>query len=257
MITDTIDPVAPPEPKRCNLILHCGAQAVSRQIVAQAPVPEATPTWQPVAHLDLIRVVERALLEQNLVVAGQAHALSKDWSRYFGLIEIKANNSNSDYRWVLGIRNSHDKTLPVGLVAGTQVMVCDNLAFAGEVRFTRKHTRFVYRDLLDMARESIQGVKDAWGRQDHRIETYKQATIGDVTAHDLIIRSVDAGAISNRQVPAVLQAWREPHFEDFSARNVWSLENAFTEALKGSNLETLPERTQRLHGLIDQHIGFN
>ncbi len=38
------------------------------------------------------------------------------------------------------VRNSHDKTFPAGIVAGTQVPVCDNLSFAGEISLARKHT---------------------------------------------------------------------------------------------------------------------
>jgi hypothetical protein len=33
---------------------------------------------------------------------------------------------------VLGLRNSHDKRFPAGLVGGSAVFVCDNLAFSGE-----------------------------------------------------------------------------------------------------------------------------
>jgi len=53
----------------------------------------------------------------------------------------------SDYAWIVGLRNSHDKTYPAGLVAGSKVFVCDNLCFSGEVRLSRKHTRHAVRDL--------------------------------------------------------------------------------------------------------------
>jgi hypothetical protein len=32
-----------------------------------------------------------------------------------------------EWSWAVGIRNSHDKTFPAGLVAGTKVFCCDNL----------------------------------------------------------------------------------------------------------------------------------
>ena len=35
----------------------------------------------------------------------------------------------------------------------------------------------------------------------------------------------------------------------------WRLFNAFTEALKGRNLEALPKRRQALHGLLDTARG--
>lgn len=78
MITDTIEPVAPPEPKRCNLLLHQGANAVSRGEVAETPTPRPTATWQPVPHLRVLQTVERALLGRGVAITGQSHGLSHD-----------------------------------------------------------------------------------------------------------------------------------------------------------------------------------
>ena len=47
--------------------------------------------------------------------------------RYFGLMQIQRAESDEDYCWVLGLRNSHDKTFPAGIVAGATVLCCDNL----------------------------------------------------------------------------------------------------------------------------------
>lgn len=257
MIAEIMPEAPSAPPRRSHLLLHCGAHAVTRDIVAQTPTPPRTRTWQPIAHLSLIQVVERALMEQGLVVAEQAHALTHDGQRYFGLVEIQANNGYSDYRWILGIRNSHDKRLPAGLVAGTQVIVCDNLAFHGSVKLSRKHTRFILRDLPDLAREAVAGVQSAWNAQDHRIEAYKQARLRDRTAHDLIIRAVDHGVIANRLVPGVLKEWREPSHQAFAPRTVWSLYNGFTETLKGTSLERMPRCTERLTELLDGHVGVN
>ena len=48
----------------------------------------------------------------------------------------------------------------------------------------------------------------------------------------------------------------QPAHDAFEGRNVWSLFNAFTEALKGNLLE-LPRRTEALHGLLDNHVGLS
>jgi len=68
-------------------------------------------------------------------------------------------------------------------------------------------------------------------------------------------KNVVIGACSNRLVPVVLREWRGSKHEQFHERNVWSLFNAFTEALKG-NLIELPRRTEALHGLLDTHVGL-
>ena len=115
---------------KCNLILHCGAAEVPRKALAAVPTPAPTETWRPIPHEEYIRQVEWELPRYGLDVIHEAHALTHDGTRYFGLILVQYGCNSSDYSWVLGLRNSHDKTLTAGLVAGAQVFVCDNFAFS-------------------------------------------------------------------------------------------------------------------------------
>lgn len=246
---------APPAKRHPNLILHCGAQAVKRQEVTAIRTPRATQTWTPIPHIDLVNHVERTLKTNGLVVGTQAHSLSHDGARYFGLMEIQRSDSDPDYCWVLGLRNSHDKTFPAGITAGASVFVCDNLSFSGEVKLTRKHTRFITRDLPGIVQSAVGRLVERWHHQDVRLSTYRLTDLDDRTAHDLVIRATDVGVCPNQFIPHVLHEWREPQHDDFTPRNVWSLFNAFTEALKG-NLIELPRRTEKLHGLLDTHVGL-
>ncbi len=241
--------------RRPNLLLHCGARAVEREQVMDVPTPWPTDTWTPIAHIALVAHVEQTLRTNGLIIGNQAHSLSHDGARYFGLMEVQRSESDHDYCWILGLRNSHDKTFPAGITAGAQVFVCDNLSFSGEVKLARKHTRFITRDLPRLVQSAVGRLMDRWYHQDTRLATYKLADIDDRTAHDLVIRACDVGVVPNRTIPAVLGEWREPRHSEFEPRNAWSLFNAFTEALKG-NLVELPRRTEALHGLLDTHVGL-
>jgi hypothetical protein len=253
-----LDPQAQLNMRRTpNLILHCGAQHVDLDEVRSVTTPRNTQSWCPIPHHQLITTVQKTLATTNLRIGTQAHSLSHDGQRYFGLMEVHAQKSSDDYCWVLGLRNSHDKTFPAGIVAGASVFVCDNLSFSGEIKFARKHTRFIVRDLPQLVERSIGLLMEKWFDQDKRIAAYKQAEITDTDAHDLIIRSVDVGVCSNRLIPPVLHEWREPQHDAFEGRNVWSLFNAFTESLKEGNLAELPKRTEALHGLLDTHVGLS
>lgn len=239
--------------KVCNLVLHCGAGVVTRDAVASVPTPLSTPTWSPLPHIRLVTQVERALRAAHLEIVNQAHALSHGGDRYFGLIQVEAGRSNRDYSLVLGLRNSHDKRFPAGLVAGAQVFVCDNLSFHGEVELSRKHTRFIGRDLPLLTERAIGQLQESWHGQKKRIDLYMKHAIDDRDAHDLIVRAVDVGVCPVTVLPKVVQEWREPSHAVFRERTVWSLFNGFTEALKG-NLALLPARTQALHGLMDGYV---
>lgn len=239
----------------CNLMLHCGAQTVERAQLADVALPAATRTWVPLAHADLLHQVRRTILANNLSVVTESHSLSHDGARYFGLLQVANGANGADYSWIVGLRNSHDKHFPAGLVVGMSVFVCDNLSFSGEIQLARKHTRFIKRDLPLLTETAIGRLVERWHDQDIRIGRYRDATVSDAQAHDLVVRAVDVGVCPISKVPEVLREWREPSHADFRPRNAWSLFNGFTEALKG-NLGLLPKRTTALHGLIDAHVGL-
>ena len=239
-----------------NLILHHDAHGVDRSALFRVPTPEPTSTWQPIAHTELLAQVESALPRYGLTKVSEAHGLTHDGARYFGLIEVRGPQHSEEYIQVIGVRNSHDKRLPAGLVAGNQVLICSNLAFAGEVKVFRKHTSFILRDLPMLIGRAMEQLLARWHDQDRRIERFKNRSLSDRDAHDLIIRALDRGVICGSQIPKVLSEWREPHYAAFQPRTLWSWFNSVTEHLKG-NLPLLPRRTTALYGLCDNFAGVN
>jgi hypothetical protein len=239
-----------------KLILHCGASAVPRAALAEIVTPPRTNTHVPIPHIALIEQVELALRNNGLKITGEGHSLTHTGNRYFGLYQIQNGAAHDDYSWILGLRNSHDKSFPAGMVAGASVFICDNLSFSGEVRVFRKHTVFIWRDMPAVVQRGIGLLQEHWHSQDQRIDAYKNTALDDRDAHDLVIRALDVGACTATQIPHILADWRKPRHEEFTPRNVWSMMNCFTEVLKGS-LGVLPTRTLAMHGLFDNYAGLN
>jgi len=243
--------------KTANLTLHCGAAHVDRAVIPTVKTPEHTDTWYPIPHSDFITQVESALTAANMRVVEQAHSLTKEGDRYFGLFQVaNCQSTGDDYSYVLGMRNSHDKSFPAGLVVGSQVFVCDNLAFSGEIRIARKHTKFIMNDLPKLTANAVGMLAEKWTLMSDRIQRYKTTEISDRDAHDFVIRSLDVGAATLQQVPAIIEEWRTPRHPEFADKTAWRLFNAFTEIGKETSLTLLPKRTISLHGLMDAQVGF-
>lgn len=240
------------------MILHCGGRTASIDEVANVTTPPSTRTHYPLPHLDFVQRTSMALTSQGYRIVNQSHALAKGGDRYFGVFEIALDSapSGGEYGWILGLRNSHDKAYKAGIVAGSRVFVCDNLAFSGQVSISRVHTRYCSRDLIHLTSRAISKINDHFGLMNKRVEAYKNHEIKDRVAHDLIIRAVDNRAIMPKDIPHVLQEWRKPSHEDFGPRNAWSLFNAFTENHKRIGTpSTLVKRSEALHGLFDAQVG--
>lgn len=243
---------------KTNLTLHCGASECSFEKLAKTATPKATETWFPICHAALVEQVRCGLANVGLGVVQEAHSLTKGGDRYFGLLQVtRPGCDRTDYSYILGLRNSHDKQFPAGLVLGSQVFVCDNLAFNGEIKIARRHTKNIIDDLPTLVGGAVGLLNQRWNRMNDRIDKYKGTEFSNARAHDAVIRALDAGACTTTQIPQILSQWRTPNHPEFQPRTAWSLFNAFTEVAKGGSLVALPNRTTRLHALMDTECGLN
>jgi len=241
-----------------GLVLHCGNELVTYDDVKNTQTPQPTDTHFPIPHSLLIDNVKQNILDRGFLIEEEAHSLSKEGNRYFGLIRIKNDVEDLDYSTIMGVRNSHDKVFPAGLTIGSRVFVCDNLAFCGEATLSRKHTKNVQRDLIGLVHRCVGKLIDVRSKQDQRLLAYKGTDINDVTANDTIIKAFEANVICCTSIPKVLKQWKNPEHEEFAEnKNGWRLFNAFTEVLKVYRPNEVMQRTLPLHGVMDTVCGVN
>lgn len=234
-----------------GLIVHAGGQVVDRNQIDEAPTPGGTHTWTPVPHRDVVRMVEQSITTGGLTITDSTFALAAGGARMFGVITLAGG---TDYATVVGVRNSHDKSFPVSFCLGSRVFVCDNLAFSAEVVVKTKHTRLVLDRLPRLVNEGIARLITQRGHQDRRIEAYKDTPINGLPhLHDLVMRSYRAKAIPARAIAEVVDEYESPRYPEFQSPTLWSYFNSVTEVLK--KYGDLPQRTQRLHGVVDAEVG--
>lgn len=218
---------------------------------------ELAVSHQPIAHDELIVRTRESLTQKGFTIQDEVHSLARADQHYFGLFAVDhPNRVATDRGCVVGVRNSHDKTFPAGLCAGDAPFVCDNLIFTNTIKLARRHTRNILNDLDFMINRALGKLFGFWHGQDQRIEAYKDRSIGNVLAHDLIIKAVRAGALPKSKILDVADQWESSDHVEFKDRNVNSLYNAFTEIYKG-NLVALPNRSDALHSVLDNYVDFN
>jgi hypothetical protein len=241
-----------------QLVLHCGAREASREDLAKVLTPAATATWFPVPHATVIDTVEQSLVAAGLEVRKARFGLSRGDSRMFGTLDL-GTPLVSGVSLAVGVRNSLDKSFPLGFVAGSRTFVCDNLAFRSELLVKRKHTRFGQERFREAICQAVQSLGQFRQAEAERIRLFQLKDIDDTRAESLILRAYERGVVSHRQLPGVLKHWRTPEFEEFADRTVWSLFNAFTSALAPvgrSNPQRYCGLTMSLQGLLGEAAGL-
>jgi len=215
-----------------HMLMHVdGSEALLKDLQA-VPVPEKTKSYQPVPYDVAVMAVEkRAVEELGREVKTRQFGLSHNGAQMFGVLtfDMEVNETGLS----IGIRQSYDKTVALGLCCGANVFVCDNLVFDGSsIRVVRRNTLNVWDDFKMLIDDALE----------HALQDYHNI-LGDA----LVLKAVPcpervgAEIIGLAQYQSVLRPqqanvafgdWRTPRYPAFTKRNLWSLYNCFTQGLK-------------------------
>ncbi|HJU12797.1 MAG TPA: DUF932 domain-containing protein [Candidatus Binataceae bacterium] len=231
--------------------LLAATEKLDRQQLALVPTPPGTATHRPVPHAELVQALVETLGFRHIAVVHDEYAVSKDGMKMFGVLDLDTGMHGC--RFSIGIRNSHDKTMRLGLTVGYRVFVCENMAFSGDFEpVLAKHSKhFSLQNALSIGVDQMQRNFDGMKNQ---VSQWRQSQLSDVTAKLIIYR---AFIESDLEVPKHLarpvhDLYFNPEHEEFQPRTMWSLSNAFTSAFK--QLEPIPQfrATAKLAGFLEQ-----
>ncbi len=235
-------------------MLHRGGWEATKADLASVPVPDPTPSYHPVPYGRFVEEVELHVPRFGLTVRSSQYALAREGSQMFGVLTCTNGHDAGDYALAIGFRNSYDRSLSVGLVAGTRVFCCDNLAFSGEVQMHRKHTANVFRDLPDLIYRMLSQVAVLKARTDEEIAAMRVLTVSEERAHHLMVEAVRKNVLPASRLPKLIEAWEQPRHAEFKPRTAWSLLNAFSEVQKGTSARAQIEESLRLSKLFRAEV---
>ena len=209
-----------------------------RAELAQIPVPQATRTHRPVPHHEIVEALVETLSFRHIGVVNEEYAVSADGMKMFGVLDLETQMEGA--RFAIGVRNSHDKSLRLGLCCGVRVFVCWNMAFSGEFQpVLAKHTKsFNLIDTLSVGVDRIQRNFEPMRRQ---VESWLQTQITDEQAKLIFYSAFVEGKLDAPKglLQDVHRLYFTPEYPEFAAKTMWSLSNAFTSAFK--KLDPIPQ----------------
>lgn len=236
-----------------SLILHRGAREVSRTDLDGVTVPTATATWFPISHGCVLDRTVETLTQAGFEVARSHLGLTRHGTRFFATLDLQTPVVPG-VTLAVGIRNSIDRSLPISFCAGSRVLVCSNLAFRSEIVVSRKHTKNGQTRFNEAIARAVQTLHQYRDIEADRIRRFQLTELTPDAADAILLRVFERQIITAPLLPRVIHEWRQPSFEDFQPRTLWSLFNACTAILaerQQSNPQLFSWLTIRLHDLFD------
>jgi hypothetical protein len=212
---------------------------VDEQVLASINLPEKTRTYVPVSHSDFIANVKdiagKMLPRHNL--HSQKYGIAREGKQMFGTLTYKKDlddtlETTKDIGLSIGIRNSYDKSMSLGICSGASVFVCENLMMNGEIVMMRTHRGRILDELKGLIFNAISNAEDKFQTLYADSQSFKMRDCDNNTAFSTIGRLYGNGILKERQLPVVKKEWTNPSHDAFSDKTLWRLYNACTEALK-------------------------
>ncbi len=238
-----------------TLIAAKGARHVSREELSGIQSPAPTRTHYPIQHAAVAEACEQTLQDAGYGIKSADYAVSQGNQQMFCTYTLTAGIADGTCVLAVGLRSSYNKTLPLGLVAGTRVMVCSNLSFRADlINVRRLHTKFASDRFTHDIAGAVSKLNSFRETEEKRVSYLREMPLTEDQADALILRaSVDRRIVPARLLPKLVHEWRDPTHEDFKPRTAWSLFNAVTTVL-GDHHDRNPNehalRTMRLNRLL-------
>lgn len=244
---------------------------VSRSELALVETPAALGRFhKPLSYIDYIDRVTNELHSNGIIIANEEFAITKDGGRMFGLMEIVADRNkrgalivDDDWKLTVGVRGSHDQSIPRGLTLGSQVMVCSNLCFHGSIgTIQTKQTLNLLERLPGMLREAISKIPELAYNQSNTFGTYRNFEIKPRHGDAALVEIFRRGGFSAAQLARAINEWDTPAFSEHNkyGSSAWKLFNAATQALKPTgenvNMEIIRDRSETISNFINEVVGI-
>jgi hypothetical protein len=236
-----------------EVLMMRGSRQAGLDEIAEMRPPEPKGRWFPVAHSDVVMETKEILTGAGFKVSQESYAVSRSNNRFFGVLTL-GSAIGDETMLMVGVRNSYDKSFPIGFCAGSHCLVCDNLSFVSDVVVAKKHTRHGAERFSEGIQLAVSTLNLFQQSESERIRYLEQKEVPETLAEALILRAYEQDVITIRQVGPVLERWRSLAIPQFSKRSFWTLQNAFTRPMSAPEVSGDPfqysRRSMRLNGLL-------
>jgi len=212
---------------------------------------------RPYAFSEYIEDIHNSLTRHGVLINSEEYVIQKDQQRLFGMMVIES--PADDWQLTLGVRGSHDQSIPRGIALGTNVLVCSNLCFSGEL-FTGKAKQTLNNSgrILQLIDEAVDSIAPAYDKQEEQFNAFKaEQLMRPELVDSLMIQAFKCGALSGSQLGTAIREFDNPSYAEHAQQgDMWKLFNAFTQAIKpkgdGVDMNGIVRKTTIISNLMNE-----
>ena len=103
--------------QNATLMSHVDTDLVTREQLALVNTPDATRSFKPVPHIELIPTLEDVLRENRIAIRKEQFAPRRDGAILFGVLQLQYQDT-LDGTAALGLRTSNKRTMSIQICGG-------------------------------------------------------------------------------------------------------------------------------------------
>jgi hypothetical protein len=215
--------------------------------------PQFTDTWHPVGHNRVINALGAACKVAGIGIQNRDYSMSPNGARLFGAWSLDIGNGSGSF--MLGFRNSLDKSMVLGVCAGKIITVCSNMMFSGEFITFHKHTSGLDDDrLITIADSALTGAVDKMEKLDMWHKELRDWTVSPQNFKLLTYDAMTKGAFSPKNLNSFLDCYKEERALKHGASDLYTWHGAATRLMRNWNLFRASEANDTLADICDDYI---
>lgn len=217
--------------------------------IAEVELPQKTRSYCPVGHRDFRDSIVEVFSEAGHEIGAEGYHMRKEGNILLGMLVLKPQSEREERSpMTIMMRNSYDKSFSAGLAIGPSVSYCLNMCISGsDVTYLRKHTKNVWSDLYSILTDAAHTSRAKYLDRLDEIERLEALPIDTESGYGILGRLYGNEILLPRMFGAAVTEWNTPRFEEFEARNAWSLYNAVTWGIKAGNPIHVPKLNPKAH----------
>jgi Domain of unknown function (DUF932) len=159
---------------------------IDRQQLALVPTPQGTATHRPIPHYEVVSALVETLGFRHIGIVKEQYACSKDGMKMYGTLDLDI--AETDFRFSIGVRNAHDKSMRLAMTVGYRVFCCDNGAFSGDFQpVLAKHSK--HFNLIQAVSVGVDDMQRNFKPMVEQVERWRGNQISDAAAKLIIYRA--------------------------------------------------------------------